>query len=135
MVRRRAFGGVKTRAAYSQPAELFKYHFDILAAQHVEPMEKPHSFKAKMYQYRNKALKAPTPESWEEFKQLPEELKQTLGGEDFCPFVCDVETEEAGAEEMLIFASANAKERLMKSPNWLLGEDLKTFNIFKKVRI
>ena len=132
MVRRRAFGGVKTRAAYSQPAELFKYHFDILAAQHVEPMEKPHSFKAKMYQYRNKALKAPTPESWEEFKQsLPEELKQTLGGEEFCSFVCDVET----AGEMVVFASADAKERLMKSPNWLLGEDLKTFSIFKKVRI
>ena len=132
MVRRRAFGGVRSRAAYIEPAELFRYLGNTLAAQHVENMEKPHSFHAKMYQYRNKALKAPTPESWEEFKQfLPEELKQTLGGEEFCSFVCDVET----AGEMVVFASADAKERLMKSPNWLLGEDLKTFSIFKKVRI
>ena len=94
----------------------------------MEPMEKPHSFKAKMYQYRNKALKAPTPESWEEFKQfLPAEaeLKETLGGEDFCPFVCDIETENAEAVKrgMVVFASAESKERLVMSPNWLLDVD------------
>ena len=60
-----------------------------------EIREKPHSFHAKMYKSRDKASKAPTPESWEEFKQfLPEELKQTLGGQDFCPFVCDAEMEK-----------------------------------------
>ena len=101
----------------------------------MENIEERGSFLKKMVndKNRNKALTAPTsdPEFWEEFLFLPEELKETLGGEDFCSFVCDAES----AGEMVVFASADAKERLMKSPNWLLGEDLKTFSIFKKVRI
>ena len=142
MVRRRAFGGVRSRAAYIKPAELFRYLEDILAAQDVD-MEKQACFFVKMYKDRDKAKasNAPTsdPESWEEFKQmLPEQLKKTLGGHEFCPFVCDIETEDAEAvkEGIVVFASADSKERLMNSPNWLLErEDDTTESLFKQVRI
>ena len=69
------------------------------------------------------------PESWEEFKQmLPEELTQTLGGEEFCRFevIEDEGGEEAELKErhrehgMVVFASANARSRLINSRNWLL---------------
>ena len=140
MVQLRAVGGVRSRAAYTKPAELFRYLEDILAAQHVENMEKKESFCRKMYTDKAKASNAPTsdPESWEKFKQmLPEELKQTLAGQEFCRFVCDTETEDAGAvkEGIIVFASADGCHRLMKSPNWLLNGELKTFSFFKQVRI
>ena len=66
---------------------------------------------------------------------FPEELKKTLGDQEFCRFVRDIETEDA--EGMIVFASDNAKERLLKSPNWLLRGEPKTFSVgfFKKVRI
>ena len=126
-----------------KPAELFSYLEDILAAQDVENMEKLTSFIRKMYIDRDKAKAsdAPTsdPESWEEFKQmLPEQLKKTLGGHEFCPFVCDIETEDAEAvkEGIVVFASADSKERLMNSPDWLLErEEDNTESLFKQVRI
>ena len=126
MVLRRAVGGVRSRAAFIKPAELFRYLGHIVEAQNVENTEKPHSFQTKMYRSRDKASNVPTPEFWEEFKQfLPQELKQTLGGQDFCLFFCDIAIEddaepEAAKEGMVLFASADAKERLMKSPNWLM---------------
>ena len=52
---------------------------------------------------------------------LPEELTQTLGGEEFCRF--EVIKDEGGEEAeqgMVVFASANARLRLVNSRNWLL---------------
>ena len=120
--------GVRTRAAYNKPAELLNYLEHILAAQNTENPWQFASFQAKMYRSRGpnyKASRAPTPESWEEFKEsLPKELKQTLGGQDFFLFFCNITTIEDDAEAvkegMVLFASADAKERLMKSPNWLM---------------
>ena len=125
MVLQRAVGGVRSRAAFIKPAELFRYLGHILAAQNVENTEHPHSFQTKMYRSRDKASNVPTPEFWEEFKQfLPQELKQTLGGQDFCLFFCDIaiedDAEEAVREGMVLFASAEAKERLINSPHWMM---------------
>ena len=150
-VQLRARAGVRTRAAYIKPAELFRYLKDIVAAQQVDlVMEKKESFARKMRKDKDKAVNAPTsePESWEEFKQmLPQELKQTLAGQEFCRFLCNIET---GAEEdtdavkeenveqgMVVFASSDAKERLIMSPNWLLYGSLKTFSVsfIKQVQI
>ena len=143
MVLQRAVGGVRSRAAYIKPAELFRYLKDIVAAQQVDlVMEKQESFAKKVQRDKAKDSNAPTsdPESWEKFKQmLPEELKQTLAGQEFCRFVCDTETEDAGAvkEGIVVFMSADGCHRLKKSPNWLLNGQLKTFSVgfFKKVRI
>ena len=148
MFRLWAVGGMRTRAGYIKPAELFRYLADILAAHHVENKEKQKSFCKKMHRDKAQASNAPNsdPESWEEFKQmLPEELTQTLAGQEFCRFVCDIETdteedtdavnEELVQQGMVVFASVDARERLIKSPNWLLGGELKTFSIFKQVRI
>ena len=77
---------------------------------------------------------------------LPEELKQTLAGQEFCRFVCNIETdadedtdavrEEHVEQEMVVFASSDAKERLVMSQNWLLYDSLKTFSVsfFKQVQ-
>ena len=150
-VQLRAVAGVRSRAAYIKPAELFRYLKDIVAAQQVDlVMEKQKSFAKKVQRDKAKALNAPTsdPESWEEFKQmLPEELTQTLAGQEFCRFVCDIETdteedtdavnEELVRQGLVVFASADGKERLIKSPNWLRGGEPKTFSVglFKEVRI
>ena len=130
---------MRTRAGYIKPAELFRYLEDIFAAHHVENKEKQVSFCNKMYKAQASNAPNSAPESWEEFKEMmPEELKRTLGGEEFCEF-CDVEIEDAGAVEegMVVFASADGRERLMMSPNWLLGEEVlpEELSIFKKVRI
>ena len=139
---------MRTRAGYIKPAELFRYLADILAAHHLENKENQKSFCKKMHRDKAQASNAPNsdPESWEEFKQmLPEELTQTLAGQEFCRFVCDIETdteedtdaenEELVQQGMVVFASVDARERLIKSPNWLLGGELKTFSFFKQVKI
>ena len=66
------------------------------------------------------------------------ELKRTLGDQEFCRFVRDIENEDAGAvkEGIVVFASADSKERLMNSPDWLLErEEDTTESLFKQVRI
>ena len=134
---------MRSRAAYIKPAELFRYLEDIVAAQQVDlVMEKQQSFAKKVQRDKAKVMNAPTsdPESWEEFKQmLPEELTRTLAGQEFCRFVCDIETdgEEHVEQGMVIFASSDAKERLMMSPNWLLKGKLKPLRVgfLKQVRI
>ena len=137
---------MRTRAGYIKPAELFRYLEDIFAAHHVENKEKQVSFCNKMYKAQASNAPNSDPESWEEFKEMmPEELTQTLAGQEFCRFVCDIETdteedtdaenEELVQQGMVVFASVDARERLIKSPNWLLGGELKTFSIFKQVRI
>ena len=144
-VQLRAVAGVRSRAAYIKPAELFRYLKDIVVAQQVDlVMEKKESFARKVQRDRAKTSNAPAsePESWGEFKQmLPVELTQTLGGQEFCRFVCDIETdaeeEEHVEQGIVVFASSDAKERLMMSQNWLLDRSLKTFSVsfFKQVRI
>ena len=137
VVQLRAVGGVRSRAGYNSRVELFGYLENILGVQHVENMEKKDSFLSKMSRDKaNTSTPTSRPESWEEFKQtLPKELKETLGGEDFCD-ISDME--DAAKEGLVVFASADGKERLTKSPNWLLnGGELGTFsvNFFKQVRI
>ena len=68
---------------------------------------------------------------------LPQELKQTLlGGQQFCRFVCDIENEDSDAvkEGMIVFASDDAKDRLLLSPNWLLEGKWMENSFFKQVR-
>ena len=136
MVRLRAGAGVRSRAKYNKNAELFRYLEKIVTAQHVENMEKEKSFAEKMRKDKANS-NAPTfdPESWEEFKQmLPQELKQTLAGQEFCCFVCDIaETEDAVKEGMIVFASDNSKERMLKSPHWLLEGKWMENGLFKQV--
>ena len=142
--------GVRSRAAFVKPTELFKYLNAIVEAQHEDlVMVNQAAFRRKIERDRVNASNAPTtdPESWEEFKQmLPEELTQTLGGEEFCRVeVIEVEGgEEAELKErhreqgMVVFASANARLRLINSRNWLLEpleEMAQTFSVsfFKQV--
>ena len=144
--------GVRSRAAFVKPTELFKYLNAIVEAQHEDlVMVNQAAFRRKIERDRVNSSDAPTtdPESWEEFKQmLPKELTQTLGGEEICLFTCDIEVIEVeGGEEaelkereqgMVVFASANARSRLVSSPNWLLEpleEMAQTFSVsfFKQV--
>ena len=122
-----------------------------MAAQQVDlVMEKKKSFLRKMLRDKDKTSNVPTsePESWQDFKQmLPLELTQTLGGQELCCFVCNIETdadedtdavkEEHVEQGMVVFASSNAKERLTMSPNWLLHGQLNTSRVgfFKQVKI
>ena len=136
---------MRSRAAYIKPAELFRYLKDIVAAQQVDlVMEQKKSFLRKMLRDKDKTSNVPTsePESWQDFKQmLPLELTQTLGGQELCCFVCNIETDadedtDAG-QGMVVFASSDAKERLTMSPNWLLHGQLNTSRVgfFKQVKI
>ena len=85
---------MRTSAGYIKPAQLFRYLEDIFAAHHVENKEKQVSFCNKMYKAQASNAPNSDPESWEEFKQmLPEELTQTLAGQEFCRFVCGIETD------------------------------------------
>ena len=117
--------GVRSRAAFVKPTELFKYLNAIVKAQHEDlVMVNQAAFRRKIERDRVNSSDAPTtdPESWEEFKQmLPEELTQTLGGEEFCRFeVIEDEGGEEAEQGMVVFASANARLRLINSRNWLL---------------
>ena len=142
--------GVRSRAAFVKPTELFKYLNAIVEAQHEDlVMVNQAAFRRKIERDRVNSSNAPTtdPESWEEFKQmLPKELTQTLGGEEFCDIVVieDDGGEEAELKErhreqgIVVFASANARLRLINSRNWLLEpleEMAQTFSVsfFKQV--
>ena len=132
-VQLRAIAGVRSRAAYIKPAELFRYLNDIVTAQHVDlVMEKQQSFGRKVQRDKAKSSNVPTsdPETWEEFKQmLPEELTKTLAGQEFCRYVCSIETVAEEEQGLIIFASGDARERLLMSPNWLLNGELRTFSV------